>query len=610
MKKLSTIIIAMALMLGMGQCKKQETPTTDDTEGGKVYITVNVGDNGAKHDIYPGTGAYVFTNGDKLYVGNNGQYIGTLTYNNGAFSGTITGPSTEDYLHFYFVGGLATTPAELTAGTTSYTVSIANQSSKLPILSYGPSTQKYTDASGVYSTILKNQCALVKFVPSTATSNEVTLTGMKNEVSLDFANNTLQPTGTTGNIKLKSMSNTEKWAILLPQDAAPGTAVNIQDYVSTTDIPAITNNMYHNSGIGINMEAVVTVTTQTVYELGTSKAVAGGNVATQATITERGFCWGAAENPTTDDSRIAVGSGTGKFVANLTGLSEGTYHVRAYAISTSLLTGDPVTNYGSDLTFTTCIVPGGAASGVFTVANNKKVRFANGNLQHQGSSSTWRLAENPWVSMGNTAGNTATSSTQTAWTDLFYWAYYDSHEHANRGSNTYMEPPKNFSEFNGTLDNANNTVGWKTLSSNDWNMVIGSRNGSTINGVANARFLKASVNEVHGVILFPDLFVWPDDLSLPSAINTPNNGYNGGIYTSEEWQKLASNGAVFLPVTGTVHYNQGSVTFDHGDEGWYHSCSRSWTYSVYFLNFYQSEVHTYYFNDYYRGAVRLAYEYN
>ena len=90
------------------------------------------------------------------------------------------------------------------------------------------------------------------------------------------------------------MSNTEKWVILLPQDAAPGTAVNIQDYVSTTDVPAITNNMYSNSGIGINMEAVVTVTTQTVYELGTSKAVAGGNVATQATITERGFCWGAA----------------------------------------------------------------------------------------------------------------------------------------------------------------------------------------------------------------------------------------------------------------------------------------------------------------------------
>lgn len=153
MKKLSVIIIALTLVLGLSQCKKQTATTT---EGEKVYITVNVADDGAKYDVYPGTGAYVFTNGDKLYVGNNGQYIGTLTYNNGAFSGTITGPSTEDYLHFYFVGGLATTPAELTAGTTSYTVSIANQSSKLPILSYGPSTQKYTDASGVYSTILKN----------------------------------------------------------------------------------------------------------------------------------------------------------------------------------------------------------------------------------------------------------------------------------------------------------------------------------------------------------------------------------------------------------------------------------------------------------------------
>ena len=78
MKKLSVIIIALTLVLGLSQCKKQTATTT---EGEKVYITVNVADDGAKYDVYPGTGAYVFTNGDKLYVGNNGQYIGTLTYN-------------------------------------------------------------------------------------------------------------------------------------------------------------------------------------------------------------------------------------------------------------------------------------------------------------------------------------------------------------------------------------------------------------------------------------------------------------------------------------------------------------------------------------------------
>lgn len=87
MKKISTIIIAMALLFGMAQCKKQETPATPNAEGNEVYITMKVG-GGDRHIVYPGTGAVVYGNGDVIYVGDGSKYLGTLSFNDGVFGGT------------------------------------------------------------------------------------------------------------------------------------------------------------------------------------------------------------------------------------------------------------------------------------------------------------------------------------------------------------------------------------------------------------------------------------------------------------------------------------------------------------------------------------------
>lgn len=242
MKKLSAIIIAMALVLGLGQCKKQETPTANNEED-MVYITVNVDDDGAKHTVYPSTGAYVFTDGDVLYVGNNGHFIGTLEYQSGAFSGGIQSPSTDDYLHFYFLGGKG--PQAPEAGTESFTIDIADQSDNLPVLSYGPSTQKYTDANATYTTTLKNKCALVEF-----TTNEipvetaVSLSGMQTEASINFNDNTITPTSTTGSLTLHAESATSRWAILLPGEEVTATASAEGYNSSTVTVPAVSNNGY------------------------------------------------------------------------------------------------------------------------------------------------------------------------------------------------------------------------------------------------------------------------------------------------------------------------------------------------------------------------------
>lgn len=252
MKRFSIIILAAALLFGMAQCKKQETPNADSKW---VHITMKVGD-GDKYNIYPNSGAVVYTDGDTIYVGNNGKYIGALEYSDGTFSGDIYSPSTSDYLHFFFVSGLET--GDLDEGTTaSFTVDISDQSSQLPVISYGHSAQKYTDGTATYSCMLENKCGLVKFVPSIATSRPITVSGMKTTATIDFATGSITPAETTGGIKLYSESDVAKWAVLLQQDAVSDDTVTISGYEASVSVPTITNNYYNNSGVGISMTATI-----------------------------------------------------------------------------------------------------------------------------------------------------------------------------------------------------------------------------------------------------------------------------------------------------------------------------------------------------------------
>ena len=95
-RKGMTLVLALALMLGMTQCKKKDVETTTTGDLGKmVHITLNVG-GGDRHIVYPGTGAVLYTDGDVIYVGDGSKYIGTLTYGSGAFSGDITEPAEGD----------------------------------------------------------------------------------------------------------------------------------------------------------------------------------------------------------------------------------------------------------------------------------------------------------------------------------------------------------------------------------------------------------------------------------------------------------------------------------------------------------------------------------
>ena len=169
MKKISTFIMALALVLGLSQCKKQETPATPDAEGNKVYISVkaNGSNGGNRYEVYGETGGGVYEDYDKIYVGNGSQYLGTLTYYDGVFSGEITEPEQGAYLYFYFIGGGH--ELSIQDGQTSYDVDISDQRSddrgamNLPVLAFGKSTTTYSGPNSTYECTMLNKCALVCF---------------------------------------------------------------------------------------------------------------------------------------------------------------------------------------------------------------------------------------------------------------------------------------------------------------------------------------------------------------------------------------------------------------------------------------------------------------
>lgn len=99
---------------------------------------------------------------------------------------------------------------------------------------------------------------------------------------------------------------------------------------------------------------LASVTTAPATLIDSNKATLGGNVVSTggAAVTERGVVYSTTANPTTANTKVAIGSGTGIFSQVVTGLMPSTtYHVRAYAINSV------GTSYGGDSMFTTLAAP-------------------------------------------------------------------------------------------------------------------------------------------------------------------------------------------------------------------------------------------------------------
>lgn len=248
----------------------------------------------------------------------------------------------------------------------------------------------------------------------------------------------------------------------------------------------------------------------------------------------------------------------------------------------------------------------GVVPGLFSVSSSTKVLFSQGNLQatYDGSSWSWTFAPHQWSYIGNAVANTKVGTNglqdgKTGTVDLFGWV--------GSSSTTLTSAPAMYGISNSTTtsDYGSSTSdalksdwgtligsGWRTLtggSSGEWYYLFNSRSASTVNGTPNARYAKAKVNNVQGVILFPDVYTHPAGVTAPTGINaTGNTGWTGNNYSDDDWTKMESAGCVFLPAAGD---RGGSTVYNVGSGGYYWSSTpypsnASDACSVYFSSYY------------------------
>lgn len=164
----------------------------------------------------------------------------------------------------------------------------------------------------------------------------------------------------------------------------------------------------------------------------------------------------------------------------------------------------------------------GASYSTFSVANGKTIHFSKGNLQRVADN--WLFAEHQYDYFGNVDFN----NVDTGDGDLFKWREY-------RGD---------------AIVNGGNRIGmWRELSSNEWHYLLEVRKTSKIGDAENARYAKACVVDVNGLIIFPDKYSHPKDVNIPRIINNPEATYTN-VYNQDDWTKMEKAGAVFLPAAG------------------------------------------------------------
>ena len=218
-------------------------------------------------------------------------------------------------------------------------------------------------------------------------------------------------------------------------------------------------------------------------------------------------------------------------------------------------------------------------SGVFSVGSTKKVKFSKGNLRY--ASGTWSFFNNQY--------DYYTSYSADAW-DKFCW----STSATTYGMNTSTDNSTYSGSFvdwgsNSDLQTALGT-GWFTLNKDEWKYLFNSRSASTVGGESNGRYAKAKVNDVWGVILFPDTYTHPDGVTAPVGVNAAGDtGWNGNNYTFADWTKMESAGCVFLPGAG---YRQGSSVASAGIFGGYWSATPNGAGNAYGVYYYSGYLDT------------------
>ena len=325
------------------------------------------------------------------------------------------------------------------------------------------------------------------------------------------------------------------------------------------------------------------VRTISVSDVTASRVKAEGEVIRDGgyEVTECGFCWGMEHGPTIEGLHIKASIGMGAYSCYFSGLEKGqTHYVRAYAINEEgVAYGDEI-EFVPDDPFTPWF--GGASPGLFSVSEDRQVRFSQGNLQYYPDNNIWRFAEKQWdfvggmgwdyylgdlnsgtvYSNGAQCDNIKVSKYYPGWIDLFGWGtsgwnsgntYYHPYDFAGHPfeSDSYG-PPGNF-DLTGDYAHADwgvhNIISnggsrqWRTPTAEEFSYLLEER--VTPSG---KRFAMAMVAGVRGMVVLPDDWNESNYYFREANMYSP---YFSNIISAGEWlDVLDPAGAVFLPAGG------------------------------------------------------------
>lgn len=224
-----------------------------------------------------------------------------------------------------------------------------------------------------------------------------------------------------------------------------------------------------------------------------------------------------------------------------------------------------------------------ALTGVFSVSASKKVQFSKGNVQYSPATKEWRFAANQWDIETNT-------SFKSGWISLFGYSTAETYYGVSE-SDSYSNYEGDFVDWGENFDG-----GWYTLSMEEWVYLIAER--------ADASKLKslARVAGVDGLILLPDGFINPGVEYIPT-----DDGYDVNVYSFQDWEKLESAGAVFLPNNG---WRIGSRIDYLQDRGYYACSTFQSTGSAFVFYSHAGKIDVSYTYRHYGMSVRLVKEAN
>ncbi len=273
-----------------------------------------------------------------------------------------------------------------------------------------------------------------------------------------------------------------------------------------------------------------------------------------------------------------------------------TWHGNTYTA-----TGDYVYSYTNasgcasvdTLHLTMTAIVNGALPGEFSVSSTKKIKFSQGNLQYQASAGIWRFAERQYDYVGDAdrgnvyvnsvkSNNANASSTYSGWIDLVGWGtsgyhkpgdtystrnrpyetaattidisynYYGYGPSTNKGPHIIGSCAHYDWGVHNPISNGGNAAGmWRTLTKDEWVYLIETRTTTgVVGGTSNARYCKAKVNGVCGLIIFPDSYVHPIGMPVPSNINQSDANFSN-TFTSSQWSSMEVAGCAFLPAAGS-----------------------------------------------------------